>query len=360
MVYEGGAGRFSKQHKILTKLVKELHLSDALFPMNPPKLYIKDAIAQTDFDEDYYMQKLLIAASQRSPCELKSKTLLMFMRELFKPSEVDDIIYAFGYQSEFEVCSVYHAIKHLKDNLAAKVEHFGMMGGLGRIVTELEKKLRALGVEIATNCSVQDVDPRSMVITHASGVVKADRMILCVTKDKLLNFKTLIAYDKDLDRSLTTIQSRPLYRIYAKFPTNSQKAWFVDVPRICTNNALRQFIPINPSTGLVMLCYCDGLWAETWKHLPLKTLQKELMRHLRLLFPKKEIPNPEWIDPIYWDHAAHYPMPNYKAYTQSHANKYVVCGEVVTSKNNGWIEGALMSSEHGLKALSVSGTTGRL
>ena len=350
-VYEGGAGRFTNKHKLLLSLIKDLGLQDKIFPMKSPKLYIKDTTPLLDFDEESFIQKLIKAAAKRSPHEMKSKTLSMFMREIFLPSEVDDFIYASGYQSEFEVCNAYHALHHLKDNLMAK-DHFGLAGGLSTIVDALYATLVDAGVRIKLNTPVHDFDPVSMTVRYPTGSIKADRVILCVTKDKLVRFDKLILYDDQLSKTLATIQTRPLYRIYAKFPCSAtHPAWFKDLPRISTNNALRQIIPIDATKGLVMLSYTDGLWAEAWAQLEPKNLKKELMRHLRLLFPDRKIPEFEWIDAIYWEHSAHYPKPNYTPYSQPHANKYIVCGEVVTSKNNGWIEGALMASQAGLQKL---------
>ena len=339
--YEGGAARFSQNHKLLIDLIKELNLSDNIFPMNIGKIYIKDTTPLPSFNEEFYIKKLEKAASARTLKELKSKTLLIFMREVLLPSEVDDLIYAFGYQSEFEVCNAYYGIKSLKTDFMAKIKHFGFKGGLSTIVDKLKEYLENAGVKILTNWVVQDINPKSMIVSGINTTIKADRFIICVTKDKLILFKSLIDYDPELASYVTNVISQPLYRIYAKFPTKST-TWFEGLDRICTNNALRQIIPINSKTGLIMISYTDGSWARIWKQFSTKkTLQKEIMKHLRLLFPDKAIPDPEWIDAIYWDTAVHYPGPNYKTYNQPHKDKYIICGEMIVP--DGWIEGALSS-----------------
>ena len=353
LFYEGGAGRFSQTHKNLLKLIKELNLSDHIYPMGTAKSYIKDTTILSDFNEEKYIRALEKAALTQKKGELMSKTLLMFMREVLKPSEVDDLIYAFGYESEFRVCNAYHGIQSLKREFMANIQHFGMKDGLSTVVNKLKEHLETHpNVKILTNWIVEDINPKTMNVIGQTSRLQANKIIICVTKDKLSKFKTLLDFDSELTSYLTHINSQPLYRIYAKFPASPTKpAWFQDLSRICTNNALRHIIPINPKTGLIMISYTDGDWAQTWKQFSSKkTLEKEIIKHLKLLFPKKLIPDPEWIDALYWDHAVHYPGPNYKPYTQPHANKYIVCGEMMIP--HGWVEGALMSVE---KVFKVKG-----
>ena len=49
----------------------------------------------------------------------------------------------------------------------------------------------------------------------------------------------------------------PLLRIYAKYPKQNE-VWFNNMNTISTNSILRQIIPINYQTGLIMISYTDG------------------------------------------------------------------------------------------------------
>lgn len=354
MTYEGGAGRFSGNHRLLMKLIKELELTGHLYEMHSSKLYIKDSTYMKNFDENKYIKTLDVAASKQSKQELKKKTLLMFMREVFSPSEVDDVVYAFGYQSEFEQCDAYNGLLSLKRNFLSTVPHYGMMGGMSRIVEELQKVLEQRGCNILTNWKVSDVDIENMVVHgHDQKSIKTDKIVFCVTKPDLLSFPGLCSKDVNLTSTLDKVATRPLYRVYAKFPVK-EKAWFDGIGRVCTNNAIRHMIPIDPRSGLIMLSYTDGMWAEIWRdYASKKDLQKTLMFHVRKLFPTKDIPEPEWIDTIYWPHAAHYPKPNHKKYAQQRSEKYLVCGEVMTTEYNAWVEGALKSVQNALKRIQI-------
>lgn len=357
LIYEGGAARFSNSHKNLTKLIKELNLEHTLYPMSTNKLFIKDSKPLSNFSEEVCIKRLETEALKRPKNELVGKPMIMFMREVLPPSEVDDLIYAFGYESEFHVCNAHYGMKSLKKDFMTKVQHYGMKGGLKNVIDKLLAHLEKNGVHVLTNWVVEDIDPTQMKITgqfnKKQTELQADKFIICVTKDRLMQFRSLINYDKHLQTFLAHLHSQPLYRIYAKFPATQEKpAWFKDLPRICTNNALRHIIPINPAIGLIMISYTDGNWAQVWKQFSSKKiLKKELMTHLRLLMPEKQIPDPEWIDYKYWDHAAHYPGPNFKTYVQLNAKKYVLCGEMMVA--HPWIEGSLMSVENISKLLFV-------
>jgi hypothetical protein len=252
------------------------------------------------------------------------------------------LINSFGYESEFLVASAYHAIQSLVYFTDSKF--YGVKGGFSKIVSGLVKRLRNKGVDIRTNWQVTHVNfDHSLYIYGAGQAIICDKVVFCVTKEALLKFPAL-EKDLALQKTLATTVARPLYRIYARFP---EPVWFKDMPRICTNNALRHIIPINYDSGLIMISYTDGSWAELWSKVDSSNLQSILLKHLRMLFPDVVIAEPLWLDTIYWSTGAHYSGPNYMPY-KNHDNKYIVCGEVMTSEYNAWIEGALLSVERAI------------
>ena len=352
--YEAGAGRMSSNHVLLMRLVKELGLEDSLIPMEKSKVYIKDSKV-ISFNEEVYINRLQELKKTRPRKELKSKTLTLFMRENIVPSICDDIVHAFGYNSEFDSTNAYDALENMKHDYVSDVDYYFLQGGYGSMVIKLAHVLEKKGVIIKKMCDVTDVRLDDTLVVYVKDkkevTERFDHIVFCVTKPDLVKFDCL-SHDVKLMKTLQRTSIRPLYRIYAKFPNASDgKVWFAGMHHTCTNNALRNIIPISEKYGLIMLSYTDGTWAESWKQFESKhDLKDSLLMHLRLLFPKKNIPEPDWIEPYYWSCAAHYPQPYHSQYV-NRDKRYTICGEVVAKSHFAWVEGALRSVHDVLKPL---------
>lgn len=350
--YDAGAGRFNKNHKLLFKLIKELKLQDKIILLPNDKIFIKDNKI-INFNIEKFINKIFDEEKKTTIKDLKSKTLLMFLHEIFIPSEIDDFIYAYGYNSEFEIENAYDSIQNLK-NIG---DYFIIRGGLSCIIKELTNVLIKKGLIIKLDNDVIDIDIKMNTLSSMYHQQKLDyhfdKLIFCITKNDLLNIPELINNDYKLNNTLNTVIARPLYRIYAKFPKEKNgKVWFYNMSRICTNNILRSIIPINKDYGLIMISYTDGMWADMWNYYKKNDLKNAIMKQLRILFPNLIISDLEWIDNFYWPYAVHYPIPYYQKYQNNNEN-YFICGEVMTDRCNGWIEGALISVERGLKKLII-------
>lgn len=352
--YEAGAGRFNKNHKLFFNLLKELELENKIVSINSNKIYIKDnKIININISE--FINKIIISEKEFSIRYLKSITLLIFMNEIFTPSEINDFINAYGYHSEFELQNAYDSIQNLK----VSEDYFVIKGGMYSIIESLINVLSEKGLIIKLNHEILDFNIKSSKIStmHFNKKKKFsfDKLIFCITKPDLLNIPNLIKNDDDLKTTLNTIVTRPLYRIYAKFPKEKNgQVWFYNMIRISTNGMLGNIIPINKEEGLIMISYTDGLLADMWNfYKNKKDLQNAIMKRLHALFPNIIISEPDWIDNFYWLNAVHYPQPYYKKY-QNKNNNYFICGEVLTNKFNGWIEGSLLSVENDLKKLFIN------
>lgn len=134
----------------------------------------------------------------------------------------------------------------------------------------------------------------------------------------LLTFWQSIENDKQLCRTLDSITTRPLMKIFARFPLVQGKVWFHDLmsKMITTDNPLNYIVPINPKTGLIMISYTDSISTLFWqKKKNLHSLQVEIMSQLKKVFPGiNNIPKSLWIHGHYWAHGAHYILPNYVKY----------------------------------------------
>ena len=107
-----------------------------------------------------------------------------------------------------------------------------------------------------------------------------------------------------------------------------------------------------------MISYTDSQDTEFWNRIKDKEeRQKEVMKHIRRLFPEKDIPEPDYWSHQYWADGCSYWLPSPKgpkdAHEAQHAVHYpypsempnmYVCGES-WSCCQAWIEGALRSAE---------------
>jgi hypothetical protein len=157
--------------------------------------------------------------------------------------------------------------------------------------------------------------------------------------------------------NLKFIYSAPLLRIYAKYPKSSnQKVWFHDLPKIITNSFIRQIIPIDPNSGLIMISYTDNndinpFWKDKKKQL-LKSdivIMNMIQKELFILFPEASIPKPFYFKSHLWTIGCHH----WKAGCDSKSiydeiknplpNLYII-GEAFSQKQ-AWVEGALETTK---------------
>ena len=355
---EAGAGRFNKNHKLLFNLLKDQgFIYDDLYAIPSKQIYIKDDTIY-DIPTTRIIKMVIDKSKSISIDHLKSITLKMFMKEFLADSFVDDFIYSFGYTTEFESMNAYDAINIFEKDFIVDIEYFIINGGLTRLINNMYNELKQNSVKIFTKCEVISHlfnGKQSKIEYIKNGKVNNafyDHVVFCTTKPALENINGL----NDnilLKKTLTSLGIGSLYRIYAKFPKYGDTVWFQDLPKITTNNALRYIIPINPKTGLIMISYTDGINADMW--VDVQDIQKNLMLHLRKLFPSKNIPEPVWIKQYYWKVGMHYWKPNPKKYINTKdllaKYNYLVCGEVVSKSNHGWIEGSLDSVKKALRLL---------
>ena len=341
-VMDTGAGRFNENHKLLISLIKELGLEKDIYKLNTEKQYVKDGKSIKFHTLNYI--NMAIEKSMVVPVKhLKSVTLEMFMREFLRDSIVSDVISAFGYITEFESMNAYEAIKLFKGDFVQGVDYFILRGGLSKIVLGLVDLLKKKGCQMHLRTPVSGCSGHGNVLHFNAKSIAFDHVYYCLPKTALLNIKGLVENDRALYRSLETLGSAPLYRIYAKFPIDSMKGnvWFDGMPKVTTNGMLRTLIPLNPKTGFIMISYTDGRAAEGWHDVSGNELKENIMIHLRKMFPGKEIPDPLWVKGYFWKEGIHYWKPNAIIYKNKFSNGYSICGEVLCG--HGWIEGALKS-----------------
>jgi protoporphyrinogen oxidase len=277
LLYDTGAGRFNDSHTELLKLLKELGLKDKAMPItNNQRSFVKDGKEQPykDLVGGLLFQKVLKQRTQYSNEYLKSITLLELMTKILGAEKTQDVISAFGYNSEFEVHNAYTALEIFEHDFNDKIQYYYLKGGLAQIIVSLHKNVVELGGHVHLNTSVNHYDPTSNVIEYVSPNLKkakkmvCDKVLFCVTHDCLARFEDLLEYDDKLTRFLDGTQSAPLHRIFAQFPVDKEgKAWFHNLQRTTTNANIRYIIPHNPSNGFMQVSYTDNSFATYWHNM---------------------------------------------------------------------------------------------
>jgi hypothetical protein len=149
----------------------------------------------------------------------------------------------------------------------------------------------------------------------------------------------------------------PLLRIYAVFPTRRGISWFSGLNKTVTNSVIRYMIPIDPTRGIVMISYTDGLDAKWWIKQDESAAEhgndnvKDLvMTEIRKLFPDRTVPDPIFFKQHPWYEGCTYWLPGtYDVEEESRKSlrprpnsipNLFMCGESFAVKQC-WIESAL-------------------
>lgn len=352
---EAGAGRFNENHKLLWDLLHDCGFveSQDFYPLSGDKIYIKDGKRVTRFSTLTILREVMKRSEQESPARLRDLSLRAYMKEFIEDSVVDDVVYSFGYNTEFDLMNAWDALSLFKHDFVSGIQYYVLKGGLSRLVERIYEKLISSKLcTFKTSCEVVS----HMVVGQKSvlGVLCGNQyekksynhVVFCTTKNTLLRIKGVVDDNKYLQRTLSRLGSTPLLRMYARFPMEANgKVWFHDMPRVTTNNLLRYIIPINPAQGIVMISYTDGYYADTWE--AMRDKRGTLMRHLKKMFPGREISPPLWIRAYYWGEGVHYwgtkPVKYLNTRDRFSKYNYLVCGEAVSERHHGWIEGGLDS-----------------
>ena len=354
---DAGAARFNDSHKRLFKLFGELGITKDkdMWPLTTGKMYIKDTKIHK-INTTQHIKNIIQIAEKTDPGYLKRITLKLFMKDHLADSLVDDIMYSFGYNTEFDLMNAYDAIMIFKtDFLDDEIQYYVLREGMNTLIKRLVEKLEKIGrCNIYTNTGVQDVAKHSVTL-HDGKKISCDLVVLAITK-KTMEALPGLNTNAALQATLLSLGNGELMRVFSKFPVDqkTQKVWFHDIPRVTTNNFIRYMIPLNYEKGSIMVSYTDGSYAREWNMLP--DLKGSIMKNLRKLFPTRDVPDPLWMRAFFWDEGSHCWLPGARKYrnTKELVSKYgyIVCGEVISQHNQAWIEGALETVDNGIKCLS--------
>ena len=362
--FEIGAGRFHSSHSILLSLIELCKLHK--IQIGGPKDYIQENGLFLQNANKYFeptLKKCLNKSSLYSKRELQNMTFREYLEQIISKKEVELLIHIFGYFSEFNTLNAYDAIRSFKNEFSSNGHFFILKEGLRKLIECLESKSKSNGAIIKNNSKViqveRDQNNNEMCVFTNNQKYIAHNVIFATKASSLLHFPLL----KPIFKEIKSVKAEPLLRIYAKYPKNKiGEIWFQNLPTTSTNNILRQIIPINPSTGLVMISYTDGkdvepfLTKETKKLKSELSLRKIIRKQLNILFPTKDIPEPTFFYPYYWKEGCHYWKKGYNSDIISKKmihplDNIYICGESF-SKRQCWMEGALETAQTVIKNIN--------
>ena len=380
MTVEAGAGRFSKTHHLVFKLIHELGLGSKISENTGSAVYspigkgIKESLFDAPMDLtntgvfDAYLTsgldlllgssklpnagliaKVVLASQTENPETLRNTTFLEYCSKILSASQVQYIEDSFGYYSELVVMNAHDCINVIM-SLSPWNKFYGLKGGLSQIIDGMSKIIRKnKNIRILLNREVRKI------ATNNGGIIEVitnndtflGKKCVCALPVRVLES---IAFFKPLRPILKKIKSPPLCRIYSKFDS----VWFRGMPKMTTNNNLRMIIPINERAGVIMTSYSDNKYAEFWHRLYKKSGVKGVDTEIARLMKQTigiDIPKPVETRVFYWESGVGYwgLGINSKLASRQLVQPFdeipvYICGEPFSDESQQWMEGALETS----------------
>ena len=415
--FEGGGARFNtEQHRIMS-LVEELKLiknpitnTINYMPINPKYDKALETIFPTIDDFIIYIKKYINDNKNNTNKKtehnitdetLINTTILEFASRYCSkeyPTIKQYLIDIYPYYSELGVLNALEGINLFSNEFSDKMQYYVLQDGLQQITIKLYNILKSSSnVTIHTETPLDTITKEMVCSSHIfkvtsgtgtgienknedkinNNIFATKNLVLAIPKPQLLKIKYLTQYKihnnskhniyKKLLKNINSIQTEPLYRIYARYPPNPKtgKVWFDGFEKISTNLPIKYIIPISFKKGLIMISYTDSKFAKYWLNKVLDgSFEKTLNKQLKQLFPEVEIPKAKWYKHCHWEMGAGYWKPfsdSKKIMTEmiqpiEDENLYI-CGENYSS-HQAWCEGSLETSELVLKKLGSNAKLG--
>jgi monoamine oxidase len=370
--YENGAGRIAVNHKLLLELIKRFNLQQQLIELPTKKEYRKvfdDKIITIKTDKfDKILHKLIFKKYKLTEQELLSKTFRSLCEDELGVEKTNLLVESFGYTDEFNNVNAKNGLEIFKKSFLPNLKYYVLQNGLEQIVLHLEAFLKEKGVIIQLHEMINNIEKsksskssKSSIIVHTNinndknKTYHATKLILAMPRGSV----TKIPFLHSICHLLNSVEDSSLLRIYAVFPKGKNgKIWFHDIPKTTTNLPIQQFIPISTDSGLVMISYSDTKNAKQWQQDKINDVyKKKIIKNIKLLFPNKKIPEPIFLSSSFYAEATHLwkvgcdgdALQSRLLQPFSDMHLYI-CGESYSS-NQGWIEGALETSNAVIKLI---------
>jgi monoamine oxidase len=351
--YEIGAGRYNINHKILISLINEFNLTPIKLDTRVDYIYksqinIKNKTKIPPFVIEnvnkIFHEKIRSLYKTKLPPDLRDITMEEYCIQKFGKKGAEDLCSIFGYYSEFKSLNAYDSIRQFQN---AGNTHFILKEGMGELIRRMSKQ-----VNYKLNHKVKHIEQIGNYYKVDEYTTK--HIIFAIPPSNMSAFPIL----NPIRPLLETVTSNPLLRVYAIY----KNRWFEGLPVITTNSFIRHIIPINSKTGLIMISYVEGKDAEpylnkTGKIKDVHVIQNKIQTELKLLFPYREITEPSFLMPYYWDIGDHAWLPGYnsdkigKQLLNPMKNIYI-CGEAF-SHTQCWVEGAVQTASNVLDIIDA-------
>ena len=360
--WENGAGRIAHSHRHVHGLLRKYGLHTA--PISPEQLYITGGGGT--LEPNTFEQKLAVLldlTKHLSPYILATRTLEQILHDILGKEKAIEFFHQFPYRAEVSVMRADHAIQQFtgEGEMASYEGYSVCIEGLSSLIHAMVKEFESLGGVVLTRHEMIDLQQESrtncIVVCKAGSKqdgfqkvhVQAPRVILALHSAALKECAATRQF-----KVLKHLVMCPLLRTYGVFPVVRGKSWFSDLSRVVTGDAVRYFIPINPSKGVAMVSYTDADDAARMMRFMdtkgEKALGQFILRHLRSLFPDREIPDMLFFKSHPWTHGCTYWKPGQYSITKLSEEamrpdpkrfpSVYMCGESF-SLRQAWMEGAI-------------------
>ena len=374
---ESGAGRFGLTQERVMKLLRRYGLAEKIVPISGEVDVRRGALGGSTHSPATIVKRLVEDTdSVFSTISLRGGSVHSRVKEMYGEADARTVRYNFEYDTEITTLDASLATEAILGTFRGR---FAVLsGGMEQLIHEMVADARQEGVEIHTGVRVDGITR----VVPGEGVEGADGggnvllKLRCFHQSSgrhssLTTRGVVIATTVSTVRTLLppligecdhlygerVLVSRPLMRVYAKFPTRAGVPWFQGVSKFTTRFGLRYFLPINPTQGIAMISYTDGTPADAWelvhRHHGKEAVVRLIVEQLRIIFPDKEIPLPSWSRIDYWREGCHYWAPGADVADdvireRIHPDPTIplyVTGEMLSVRNQCWVEGALEMAE---------------
>jgi monoamine oxidase len=363
--WENGAGRISFSHKKVLKLFHEYKLT--LIPISGDTDYINDSthsnkipyITGNKFSNliDFYLGPIKMLDHNI----LATHTLKELLDKTVGSGNAKHFYEQFPYYAEIHTLRADLALESFQNEMKTN-DNFGVCKeGLSALTDAMTTEFISRGGKI-----IMDTDLYS-ITNNPDRSITLDCRVRNTTKKTSYTTKVVVlalhhAALKHIDgvnklSVLKHLTMMPLLRIYAVFPTRRGISWFSGLNKTVTNSVIRYIIPIDPTRGIVMISYTDGLDAKWWIKQDESAAEhgndnvKDLvMTEIRKLFPDRTVPDPIFFKQHPWYEGCTYWLPgSYDVEEESRKSlrprpnsipNLFMCGESFAVKQC-WIESAL-------------------
>jgi monoamine oxidase len=358
--YEIGAGRIHTSHRRVLDLVERFGLHTFPIPADMKWRPLSGASANNAPFADIWksIHTMLVSVP-------KSQLAKHTIRQLLPP-DWHPLLLQFPYRAELDLLRADLALESFEAEMGTYEGYVGVVEGLDSITAALAAAVTAKGAKILTRHRVKDVRRRrgggmfEIVGDHGKKAeakpfhIVTSQVVIATCRCTLGSFSVL-----KRKPVLRQVQTSPLTRIYAVYPPQasgrpgggSHVWWDGVVGKTVTDSPLRFVIPIDPTKGLIMISYTDGVDTEFWSGLEGKDLQAAIQKEVHRLWPDVDIPEPTYLQKHEWPAGCSYWTAG--DYDVAEAQREAmfgmggglfVVGESI-ARHQAWMESALVSAE---------------